>query len=295
MPFPSVIDNTIRKAFVSCPMRAFYRHCENLTPEGDGAIDLHFGACFAKGMEMARTAFFFEGASQSDAVNLGVMAANLMWGDYVAPHGHVKQQHRMEGAMHAYFEHWPMGDDGLTVEPNGVECQFSFPLPLRHPDTDEALVYAGRYDLRAVDTQGVRYVVDEKTTKRLGDSWYSQWDMDTQMTGYIDSVKRLDPTREVQAMVRGISILAKGDYGFAEVNIVRSDWQLKQWYDQMLRDVARMIAAYKSGEWDLALHPSACNEYMRPCDYQKLCSSPHPERLIEGNYRRVVWNPLERK
>jgi hypothetical protein len=294
MPFPAVIDNSIRKAFVSCPTKARYRHIENLIPIADAAIDLHFGGCFARGMELTRKAYWFEAANAVDAINLGVAGANVMWGDYVAPPDHIKQKHRLEGALRFYFEQWPLGEDGFVPEPGGIECQFTFGLPFTHPDTGGPLLYAGRYDLRAFSENGTLFAVDEKTTKRLGDTWYSQWDLDAQMTGYIASIKKGRPTNEIQALVRGVSILSKGAYGHAEVNIIRSDWQIEQWEKQLHRDVARMIDSYKAGEWDLNLSDS-CNSYNRPCEYKPLCLTAHPERLIPSEYRVEIWNPLERK
>lgn len=251
-------------------------------------------------MEVARTAFWFEGSSLRDSVTLGVAAANAMWGEYVAPFDHVKQKDRLEGAMRYYFDQWPMDRDELTPEPGGVECVFSFPLDIAHPDTGKPIHYAGRYDMRGFDAQKRVYAMDEKTTKRLGDMWFDQWDMDTQMTGYIYAIKRARPNVEVQARVRGISILRPkrgctiGEYGHAEVDIVRSDWQLEQWRHQLDRDVRRMIALYREGEWDMNLG-EACNSYNRPCEYKMLCLNMHPERLIPGNYGVEIWNPLVRK
>lgn len=251
-------------------------------------------------MEIARTAYWFEGATNLDAINLGVAAANAMWGEYVAPLDHVKQKDRLEGAIRYYFEQWPLGEDDLTPEPNGIECVFTFPLDIAHPDTGKMLHYAGRYDMRGFDAQGRLYAMDEKTTKRLGDNWFDQWDMDTQMTGYIYAIKRARPEAEVQARVRGISILRPkrgctiGEYGHAEVDIVRSDWQLEQWFVQLKRDVNRMISLYKDGVWDMNMGES-CNSYNRPCEYKMLCLNRHPERLVPDNYHTEVWTPLERK
>jgi hypothetical protein len=146
---------------------------------------------------------------------------------------------------------------------------------------------------RVIANKQRHIVVDEKTASRLGDTWHLQWDMDSQMTGYIWSVhiEASEPI-EVMAQIRAVSIL-KNDYGHAEVNIMRNKWMLERWYKQMLRDVERMIASYVAGEWDMALGP-ACTSYNRVCEYARLCKSPNPERLIEGNYKTVVWNPLER-
>lgn len=191
---------------------------------------------------------------------------------------------------------------------------FDFELPIVHPDTGINLRYAGRYDMLASDKNGRLYVVDEKTTSRLGDSWVSQWDLDTQMTGYICSVKKayedewVASTKgprefempEIMAQIRGISIL-KNDYGHAEIPIVRPQWMIDRWYMQLHADVSRFVRAYENAKgvgqqaYDMALHSNACSAYNRDCDYKQLCLSPNPERLVTGSYQTAIWNPLAGK
>jgi hypothetical protein len=298
MSFPTVIDNTMRKAFVSCPESFNRRFVECIQPIAPPSVDLHFGACFAKAMESARKAFYFEPrVGQAEAIEEGVEAGVAAWGAFQGPAASNKSLPRLIGAIRYYFQQWPLGEDGL--EALGVECSFAIELPIMHPDrlpthdgVQRNIKYAGRYDMLAKDSNGRLYVVDEKTTSRLGDSWIAQWDLDSQMTGYIWSVKNQleNKNAEVMAQIRGVSIL-RNDYGHAECNIVRSAHMLDQWYDQLVWDVYRMVAAYNFQRFDKALS-SACTAYGRPCDYAMLCKSADPTRLIDGNYHRVVWNPV---
>jgi hypothetical protein len=120
--------------------------------------------------------------------------------------------------------------------------------------------------------------------------------MDSQMTGYIWAVRQnaviaVSDDEEVMAQIRGISIL-KNDYGHAEVPVVRSQHMIDQWYEQMLHDVQHMIVCWKSKWWDQSFS-QACTDYGRTCDYAMLCKSADPQRLIGGNYKEVIWNPLK--
>lgn len=45
-------------------------------------------------------------------------------------------------------------------------------------------MYAANFDLLAVDPMGRYWVIDEKTTGKMGDSWALQWTLDSQLTGY---------------------------------------------------------------------------------------------------------------
>lgn len=298
MSFPACIDNTIRKAFIRCPTYAMYQHIEHLRPAGSESVDLLFGAAFATGVETARKLFWQlpggEGdAIPADAVDAGIAAALAHYGDFVAPDKSFKTPDRLAGALRYYFEQWPLGADGLTPLPGGIECSFKVELPVKHPDHDGGIFYAGRYDMAATDSAGRIYVVDEKTASRLGDTWAAKWDMDSQMTGYIWSKKQELPGAEVMAQIRGISILSR-DYGHVEISIVCAQWRIDRWYQQLLRDVRRMVAAYESNEWDMAMHENSCTAYNRACEYTRLCTSPNPERLMD-QYQRVVWDPLAAK
>lgn len=305
MTFPMCIDNTIRKAFVSCPTQAMYRHVLNKRPLGDESVDLRFGASFATGVEVARKQFYVYNFDVEGAIQCGIDAAQAQYGDFKAPDKSNKTLVRLIGALRFYFEQWPLGEDGLTPVLDGIECMFDIPIPIQHPDTGQSLRYAGRYDMLATDTNGRIYVVDEKTTSRLGDSWNAQWDLDAQMTGYIWSVlhkhgyevgqpETVPEGLEVMAQIRGISILLR-DYGHVEIPIVRPLWMVDRWYYQMLKDVHRMVVAYEKKQWDVALNSNSCVAYNRPCDYAVLCRSANPERLIESNYQEIVWNPIAKK
>lgn len=292
--FPDVIDNSMRKAFAECPMRFARRYVENLVPTAPPSVDLHFGACFAKGMEIARKQFYFNGTSSDESIEAGVEAAFEAYGNFQPPVASYKTKDRLVGAVRYYFQQWPL-DDMLAPVTDGVERRFDISLPIGHPETNVPLRYAGRYDMLATDSKLRFYVVDEKTTGKISDSWVKQWDLDSQMTGYIWSVQRELPFEdledlEVMAQIRGISVL-KYEFGHVEIPVVRSQYMIDRWYEQLCHDVHRMVAEYRIGMWDMALN-TACVPYGRTCDYAMLCKSANPERLIEGNYGKVVWNPL---
>lgn len=291
MTFPALIDNSMRKAFSECPMRFMRRYCENLVVVQPN-VDLHFGACFAKGLEIARVRFYEIKEDAQIAIGFGIQAATDMCGNFQSPVGSNKTLPRLIGALRYYFEQWPLGEDGLEPVKDGIECSFTVPLPIMHPETGLPLQYGGRFDMLATDSNGRYYIVDEKTASKLGEAWYAQWDLDSQMSGYIWATKQ-KVDAEVMAQIRGISIL-RNDYGHVEVPIVRTNWMLEEWQEQLLHDVERMIRCYKAKWFDKALN-GQCVAYGRDCDYKKLCMSPSPERLIGGHYKVEVWNPLEKR
>ena len=293
--FPAVIDNNIRKKFVACPTKMKWAHIENLRPISESTVDMHFGRCFAHGVEWARKFFYYELFSPQGAVDQGITEAVKAWGDFAETSKSNKTLGSLITSLRYYFETWPLGEDGLTPIENGIEHSFKIALPIDHPDTGELLCYAGRMDFCGTDDAGNIVIIDEKTTGRLGDSWWQQWDLDAQMTGYIWSKRQnyslIDGDMpDISAQIRGVSIL-KGGNGHVEVPITRTRFMVNRWYGQMLRDVTRMISSYKTGQWDFNLSDS-CTSYNRPCEFTKLCLRPNPEQHIDGEYKVVVWNPL---
>lgn len=292
MPFPAVIDNVIRKAFATCPASANYEFVENLRPPDSGGEHLLFGRAYATALEVARRTHYGSN-KELDPIERAKEAALRVFGDFVpASSKSVKTRERLLAALDKYFEVWPFASEYLEPIVGGIEKTFVVPLPFAHPDTGETLQYAGRFDLLAHD--GDKFVVhDDKTASGQGDLWAWQWDMDSQMTGYIWAIRQLMDGAEVQANVRAVFV-RKYDIGHMEVPIVRADWQIEKWYNQLLRDVARMLFAYESGMWDMAMTANACTRYGRQCEFTRLCTSPNPKQLY-GTYELREWNPLNPK
>jgi hypothetical protein len=297
MPFPTVIDNTIREAFFTCPTKARYSFIDNLASPTP-SVHLHAGGAFAAGLERARRAFYAEGKPEADAEKEGIETLIRVYGDFEAPDygsGSNKTVFRMMEALASYFAQYPMSQDRIKpfFAPNGepaVEFTFTFEIPgIAHPETGDPLLYAGRFDMLGV-RDDVLFVVDEKTTTSLGAQWTQQWDLNSQFTGYCAAAREYGyPV--AGAIIRGIGIL-KTEIKHQQAVIYRPQWMIDRWFTQLRRDVLRMIEAYENDTWDFALG-SACSAY-GGCGFKQLCLSNEPERWIEGNFARRDWNPLAR-
>lgn len=293
-PFPAVLDSTMIAAFRSCPqkmLREFVQHWKPATP----SVHLHAGAAFARGLEVARTLYFGEGKTPDEAIAIGLGELMKAYGDFQCPADSAKSLERTAGAFEYYFSQYPLEREEArpAILPGGrlgVEFSFAEPLPLRNPETGDPLLYCGRMD-QIVEFAGGLYGEDDKTASQLGGSWVKQWDLRSQFTGYVWGAGQSGIKLE-GFLVRGISIL-KTKYDTLQAVTYRHPWMVERWYDQLLRDVQRMIECWENGVWDYNLDHS-CTEY-GGCPFRQVCLSSDPQPWLESGFIRRRWNPLSRE
>jgi len=293
LPFPAVVDSTMLATFRSCPRKFQLSQLEHWKPRSE-SIHLVAGAAFAAGLEAARLAFWGEQTTPDAALAAGARALIAAYGDFNPPEGSTKTLDRMLGALDYYFTSF--GWDNDTAKPArigsrlGVEFSFAEPLPVSHPETGAPIIYSGRADA-IVEYAGGLYILDDKTTSSLGASWLKQWGLRSQFTGYVWAAKNvgIDPRG---VLVRGVSIL-KTKYDHAQVPTQRASWEIDRWLDQVIRDLHRMIASWRSGDWDYNLD-HACTEYGGCAFAETVCKSNEPDRWLPVGFSRRAWNPLTR-
>lgn len=289
VPFPADVSNSGgsaacgREAFATCPTKWVNNYLHRLEPPK--SIHLHAGGAFARGMEIARKVFFVEHGTAEDARLAGLAALREAYGeDYAAAWaGEQKNLPNMEGALTSYLTRgWPLEADYLEPFQSsemGVEFDFALPTGVYHPETSEEILYRGRIDWLARNkNDGTVWVVDDKTTSALGNSWHKQWALDAQPTGYVWAARQYGlPVSGV--ILRGTSILKKG-YGHEEQLEMRTEFMVSDWFAQLQEDVRGMIEVWKRWRQGFRitkkLEKSTCNAY-GGCPYSQSCQSPTPE------------------
>lgn len=291
--FPEVIDSSMITAYRACPnkfRRQYVEHWQPKTP----SVHLHAGAAFAKGLEVARRAYYAGEATKERAEEAGLAALLTAYGDFDCPEDSAKSATRMAGALEFYYDQYPFDNESAPPhEINGapaVEFNFAEPLPVLHPVTGNPLILCGRFD-QIVDYAGGVWGEDDKTTSSLGASWVKQWDMRFQFSAYCWGAARVGIPLQ-GFLVRGISIL-KTKYDTLQAITYRAPWQLERWEEGMLRTVAAMVEDYKSGLW-LYDESEACNAY-GGCQFKQVCLSQSPQPWLESSFEKRVWLPLTRE
>lgn len=292
-PFPTAIDSTLLASFRSCPRKAYTEYILHYKPKTP-SIHLHAGGAFARGLEVARRAFYTEHAPEEDAIAMGLSALLAAYGDFDSG-DHAKSLERMAGAFEYYLTAYPLATDNaqpllLPTGQHAIEFSFAEPLEIAHPETGDPLLYCGRSDMIA-DFAGGIYIFDDKTATSLGASWAKQWEMRSQFSGYCWAARQAGILTN-GVLVRGISIL-KTRYDHQQAITSRADWELDRWYEQTHKDIRRMIVAWETGEWDYNLDHS-CAEY-GGCIFTQCCKSPDPQPWLDLYFQKRIWDPLARE
>lgn len=292
--FPNVLDSTMIASW-ACPQKFAWSYVNRYGGAGGKSIHLIAGQAYAKGLEVARKAYAV-GKSPNECLLLGTTALIEAYGaDTVCPPDSAKSLDRMVGALEFYFDRYPLDSDPARIATIGgvpaVEWSFAIPLPFRHPDTGEPILYTGRTDMLC-DFAGGLYGLDDKTTSALGPSWSRQWELRSQFTGYAWAARELG-VRLAGMIVRGVSIL-KTKYDTAQAIVNQPDWKIERWVKHRDRVVATMIDSYTKGDWDVALNEE-CNAF-GGCMFKQVCAVPpeHQVTWLNTNYEENLWNPLHK-
>lgn len=302
-PFPEVLDSSIMSGWRSCRHKFFLEYLHHWKPRTPN-VHLHAGAAYAKGLEVARVAFYQNGLSEEDAYALGLAALLESYGDFECPLDSAKSLERTAGAFEYYTEKYPFPTDHATpiILPSGkraIEFSFAEPLDILHPVTGNPIIYCGRFDMM-VDYAGGKYGLDDKTTSQLGASWPKQWDLRSQFTGYCWGAGRAGIHLN-GFLVRGVSIL-KTKYDTLEAITYRHPWMIEEWYEGLLMDIQEMMFNWEEASTDITSSgappfrknlDNSCNEY-GGCIFKQICMSKEPEPWLAANFERRQWNPLTR-
>jgi hypothetical protein len=292
--FPDWLDSSMLATFKSCPAKfnlEYLQHWKSKEP----SVHLHAGASFARGLEVARRAFYEQGLPPTDAAQRGRAALEEAYGDFPCPSDSGKSKVRMAGALDFYFANYPLSWD-LTpplVLPGGklgIEYSFAHPLPINNPVTGQPILYVGRMDMLC-NYEGLRLIEDDKTTRSLGPTWSQQWDLRSQFIGY-DWACWQDGIEVDGALIRGVSIL-KTKYETQQALIKVAAWQRQRWYDEMLEWVRRIIRCWEAENGFLHNFDHACTDF-GGCAFRRVCQSQDESPWLETYFERRIWSPLTR-
>lgn len=146
----------------------------------------------------------------------------------------------------------------------------------------EDISFVGRVDaLLRSKTTGLLFVLDDKTTGRMGPKWGNKWPLRGQFIGYVWALRHLG--FDVQGVVcRGVKI-SSASPEIAEFGpFFIHDHLLSSWEERLSHVVERM----KSGPF-----LPAFNDTCAWCPWHSDCREL-PLEKITGRKREVLWDPV---
>lgn len=286
--FPLALDNSTLSTFRSCERKAMYQYKYHLKPFGAN-IHLVAGGTYAKALEVFRLSFYQFGMSHEDSLAAAIYEGIKEWGDNDTFEGEQKSLWNTLYAVIAHFEEYrPQTDYIQPLFVRGkpaVEFTFALPLDEEHPDYHQPVLYTGRFDMLAVFNDSP-FVEDDKTAATLGAQWATQWEMSSQITGYVWAARTFGHN-VAGAILRGTSIQTY-DIKHAVSTQYRDDNAINRWMWQTLEDTRRLKQVwYTDDKW----HYNLGFECAR-CPYRVLCRAHDWREWVDGNFEVRIWDPL---
>ena len=301
------VDNFTLEQFV-CPAKYDLRINRHIVPIRKKP-SLSFGGVMHRGW-----AEWYRTGSEAKALK----AVHEHWPE-VMPSDDFRTEAYALKAIHAYVQEYPseswkilQGADGAIVEQaftvdtglflecaecNGYTGEGDYLSgKCSNCGTDlERLEYGGIIDVGA-ELGDTLYVVDHKTTTRLGDGsyYFLQYKPDNQMTGYIWGLNRLTNRRVGGAIINAAGLYKSGEVKFKRGITGRNDFEIAEWLRGVLIRCNEIKRCERTGMW--RLETSKCMDYGE-CEYRSihiLGDAVSREKRIEQDYVKSTWNYEDR-
>lgn len=292
-PLPRTIDSTMLNSFRSCHRQFYNNYIRRLEPKGLN-IDLLAGAAFARGLEVARRSYYENHLSADISVGYGLAALLQAYGDPPVSEDEVKTWDRVAAAYESYFANFPLETDPIRMSLVGElpAIEFTFCIPIEevlHPVTSQPILVSGRCDWLG-DLRNSLFCMDEKTTKAFHKNWAESWQLRSQFMMYTWAAQQYDlPIKGT--IVRGTAI-QKTQIQHLEAIIYQPEWKLDRWYEQLVRDLQKIVLAWIEDYWDFN-YGESCTHW-GGCAYAPICNMKDDSRWLDVYYQENKWNPLEK-
>jgi len=276
MDAPKKFDYTMMSTFLRCPKRYYFRmvrHLVGLKPP----TAAEFGRCihaaldtwFATHDKKLAKAVFEKIWPETMADNKRNLAVGLKLLDLYAEK----------------YDH-----EGFKV----LATEQTFDLPLF-----DDINLVGRID-KIIDWGGAIYVLDHKTTSRLGYEYFYKIKPNIQFDGYIYAAKKLGYDK-CDGVVLDALLVAKGLLTLSQLAKLtplardiseRTEKDLKKYLRNVRRIIDNIERGYSTGVW--IENTEGCCDFGE-CPYRRLCKEDEDlhERIMTSEYRVEPWDPLE--
>lgn len=283
------VDNSMLRTFGICQRKAQLQYVRGLQPirEPDA---LMFGTAIHAALDA-----YYEGKPEDECIAIFVATATQEQSDLALEiegegTGNVRSVERGIIVLKKYFIERPRDQEKWKVI--ATEVGFAIQLCEIYP-----IIFKGRIDLLVEDENGGLMVIDHKTTKTLGRSYFDQLRPNDALTGYCYAVTQ-QLKRPVERACLNVIQFSKEKIEFARGMTHRSQLDFDEWKARATR---RAVEIYKRicevEGFDKS--DGSCHSY-GGCQFRELCSIPDGEKsrasreAIEKSLFKVQpWTPYE--
>lgn len=161
-------------------------------------------------------------------------------------------------------------------------------------EVDDGVILCGHID-RVVEYGSDYYITDNKTTGHtITPKFFKDFNPDTQFSLYTFAGKAI-----LNIPVKGVVIdgaqIAVGFTRFERGFTFRTDDQLNEWYDDVMKDIA--LTQQMTVDQHFPMNPTACGNY-GGCPFRDVCAAAPSVRdaYLKADFvKRKPWNPLEER
>lgn len=276
MHTPSEFDYTMLSTYMRCPKRYYYRMVRNLV----GKVK-PLAPEFGKWIHKALDVWFVERDMDK--------AIQVFKNNYVGSDSDQKRTVPVgEKLLRLYAEKY--AHEGFTILES--EKEFCVDLP-----TGDKLI--GRID-KIIEWDNVIYVMDHKTTSRLGYEFFYKIKPNMQFDGYIYAARKMGYTA-CNGVLLDALLVAKGLLVPSQLSRLtplardlstRSDEELQLYIDNVSMILNSVKNSYETEKW--IMNTEGCCDFIE-CPYRKICKEEKDiqERIISMDYTEDKWDPRE--
>lgn len=149
------------------------------------------------------------------------------------------------------------------------------------------------------------WVMEHKTTSRITYSYFNQFELDKQITGYIIAAETytgkkcigcllnvLEPWKEVK---RVSAKTKKPEEHLQRFPVTRSSILKKRFKLNLQRIIRDILWCEKNNEFIESEKKEVCTYYNSSCPYKELCLYGEDEHMIREHYIIEEWKPYDRE
>lgn len=294
------IDSTSLGEFKTCPRKYYYSIIMGLQPK-ETSIHLAFGLLMHGGVERYNHARA-SGQDHEESILVAIgWVLGETWNKVLGRPGlqgdSYKNRLTLVRTLVWYFDQYGENDALETVilanSKPAVELSFSFDSGYRSQLTGETVLFCGHLD-RLVKFNGEYFISDLKTTKsELSPYFWQQFNPNNQFGMYTLAGNVVWSTPVKGLIVDGAQVLVNSSR-FARHPVPMGPERLTEWHRDAMWHVRLMEGCAQVSYWPM--NDKSCSNY-GGCPFLDICARAPATRepWLEANYKRRVWDPLQRR